>query len=98
MSVKVFDRCPNCKYKPTFSTINVYQCSGFHRFCDKCLAGNFLFGYKCPSCTIHISTNELSSLKIGIVPWINKRAIVTYIGSLTFFTTLCFIIQIALPN
>jgi hypothetical protein len=98
MSDEVFDRCPNCRHRPTFGTTIVYQCSGFHRFCDKCLAGNFLLGYKCPTCTLHIRTGELPSLRIGTIPWIDQWALFAFIGSLSIFITLCFMIQMALPK
>ncbi len=62
----MFDHCPNCARKTLFRTANVYRCPKcFRFFCDRCHAGNWLTGYKCPHCTFHVSTMELSDIRSG---------------------------------
>ncbi len=50
----IFDYCPNCKSRSLFRMTIVYQCPACFRFyCDKCRAGGWLTGYKCPHCSLH---------------------------------------------
>lgn len=66
LSSDVFDHCPSCARKTFLRRLSVYKCTKCSRFfCDKCRAGNFLVGHKCPHCKYHISSPTLSQSKIG---------------------------------
>lgn len=67
MFIDRFDRCRNCGHHTFLRTTSVYRCPKcFGLFCDKCRAGNWLLGYKCPHCTFNISSFvELTRLRIG---------------------------------